>query len=223
MSIPDSAHISSLTSNFRLERSQCRNSAADVRMGLFLHAEAGADLASGPCNTELHKCPQVAWYPLSKLPEPVAGSSTTSPTGNGFLTWKVPAGSRQKLAGSPAASAPRRHQLRALPRRAARRRSACPQPSAGLGHPDGDSSRAPLEDQLALADALGQRNGRRDGGVPAERHLHLRAEVTDAESPAAAREQERRLGLADVSCDAEHGRFVQPGGGQARFQSGCHR
>jgi 8-oxo-dGTP diphosphatase len=50
---------------------QCRNSAADVRMGLFFHAEASADLGAGPFNAEPHKCAKVAWYPLSMLPEPV--------------------------------------------------------------------------------------------------------------------------------------------------------
>jgi 8-oxo-dGTP diphosphatase len=50
---------------------QCRNSAADVRIGLFFHAEASADLGAGPLNAEPHKCAKVAWYPLSMLPEPV--------------------------------------------------------------------------------------------------------------------------------------------------------
>jgi 8-oxo-dGTP diphosphatase len=50
---------------------QCRNSAADVRMGLFFHAEASADPAAGPFNAEPHKCAMVAWYPLGTLPEPV--------------------------------------------------------------------------------------------------------------------------------------------------------
>jgi 8-oxo-dGTP diphosphatase len=50
---------------------QCRNSAADVRMGLFFHAEASADLGAGPFNAEPHKCAKVAWHPLSMLPEPV--------------------------------------------------------------------------------------------------------------------------------------------------------
>jgi hypothetical protein len=50
---------------------QCRNSAADVRIGLFFHAEAGADPASGPFNAEPHECAKLAWYPLGMLPEPV--------------------------------------------------------------------------------------------------------------------------------------------------------
>jgi ADP-ribose pyrophosphatase YjhB (NUDIX family) len=50
---------------------QCRNSAADVRMGLFFHAEASADPAARPFNAEPHKCARVAWYPLRMLPEPV--------------------------------------------------------------------------------------------------------------------------------------------------------
>jgi 8-oxo-dGTP diphosphatase len=42
-----------------------------VRMGLFFHAEAGADPAASPFNAEPHKCAKVAWHPMGLLPEPV--------------------------------------------------------------------------------------------------------------------------------------------------------
>lgn len=50
---------------------QCRNTATDVRMGLFFHAAASAAPGAGPFNAEPHKCAKLAWYPLGMLPEPV--------------------------------------------------------------------------------------------------------------------------------------------------------
>src|SRR5580698_9767999 len=69
-------------------------------------------------------------------------------------------------------------------------------------------ARGRLEDQLALADALGQGDGGRDGRVPAEGHLRLRTEVTHREGPVGARNQERGFRVADRGGDAEHGGVV---------------
>ncbi len=69
------------------------------------------------------------------------------------------------------------------------------------------------EHQLAGADPLGQREGRRHGGVPAERHLGLRTEVPDAVRPLTLpRGHERRLRVPEPRGDGEHGLVVHPGG-----------
>ncbi len=65
-------------------------------------------------------------------------------------------------------------------------------------------------------DPLGERDGGRDGRVPAERHLGLGTEVTDAvrpplltTEPVRRRGQKRGLRVPELGCDRQHGAVVK--------------
>ncbi len=90
-----------------------------------------------------------------------------------------------------------------------------------LGHPHRHGTGACREDQLPGADPLRQRDGGRDGGVPAERHLGLGTEVADAVRPSplpvdplGLLGQEGGLRVSEVSGDRQHVVVVEAGGVQ---------